>query len=123
LVAVIPLAVADAKQRPRDRALTCQVYLLSNSASARDALAYLETLVAAANEADLKARLGLPNAAPRITMLSVERVVVEASSADNVLSLSALVPLVLILMTITGAVYPAIDLTAGERERGTLEIL
>ncbi len=26
-------------------------------------------------------------------------------------------------MTITGAVYPAIDLTAGERERGTLEIL
>ena len=26
-------------------------------------------------------------------------------------------------MTITGAVYPAIDLTAGERERGTLEVL
>jgi len=39
------------------------------------------------------------------------------------LSLNALVPLVLILMTITGAVYPAIDLTAGERERGTLEPL
>jgi hypothetical protein len=29
----------------------------------------------------------------------------------------------LIIMTITGAVYPAIDLTAGERERGTLESL
>src|SRR5258708_10845727 len=26
-------------------------------------------------------------------------------------------------MTVTGAVYPAIDLTAGERERGTLEVL
>src|SRR5262245_54887994 len=26
-------------------------------------------------------------------------------------------------MTVTGAVYPAIDLTAGERERGTLEML
>ena len=39
------------------------------------------------------------------------------------ISLAALVPLILILMTITGAVYPAIDLTAGERERGTLEIL
>ena len=35
--------------------------------------------------------------------------------------LATLVPLVLVLMTITGAVYPAIDLTAGERERGTLE--
>jgi sodium transport system permease protein len=31
--------------------------------------------------------------------------------------------MILILMTITGAVYPAIDLTAGERERGTLETL
>uniref|UniRef100_A0A7C4QNE6 CPBP family intramembrane metalloprotease n=1 Tax=Schlesneria paludicola TaxID=360056 RepID=A0A7C4QNE6_9PLAN len=38
-------------------------------------------------------------------------------------SLASLVPLILLLMTITGAVYPAIDLTAGERERGTLETL
>jgi len=37
--------------------------------------------------------------------------------------LATLVPLVLVLMTITGAVYPAIDLTAGERERGTIEAL
>ena len=35
--------------------------------------------------------------------------------------LATIVPLVLVLMTITGAVYPAIDLTAGERERGTME--
>src|SRR5207253_2564793 len=38
-------------------------------------------------------------------------------------TLAALIPVILILMTITGAVYPAIDLTAGERERGTLEVL
>ena len=38
-------------------------------------------------------------------------------------SLAALIPLILVLMTVTGAVYPAIDLTAGERERGTLEML
>ncbi len=41
----------------------------------------------------------------------------------STLSLASLIPLILILMTITGAVYPAIDLTAGERERGTLEAL
>ena len=35
--------------------------------------------------------------------------------------LATVVPLILVLMTITGAVYPAIDLTAGERERGTIE--
>lgn len=45
----------------------------------------------------------------------------EATTGD--FSLATIVPLVLILMTVTGAVYPAIDLTAGERERGTLEAL
>ncbi len=39
------------------------------------------------------------------------------------ISMASLIPLILVLMTITGAVYPAIDLTAGERERGTLETL
>jgi len=37
--------------------------------------------------------------------------------------LATIVPLMLVLMTVTGAVYPAIDLTAGERERGTMEAL
>jgi ABC-2 type transport system permease protein/sodium transport system permease protein len=37
--------------------------------------------------------------------------------------LAKIAPVILILMTITGAIYPAIDLTAGERERGTLETL
>lgn len=41
----------------------------------------------------------------------------------QLVSMATLIPLILILMTITGAVYPAIDLTAGERERGTLESL
>ena len=42
---------------------------------------------------------------------------------DPMASLAGVLPLVLILMTITGAVYPAIDLTAGERERGTMEAM
>ncbi|MHC4695930.1 MAG: ABC transporter permease subunit/CPBP intramembrane protease [Planctomycetota bacterium] len=37
--------------------------------------------------------------------------------------LGQILPLILVLLTITGAIYPAIDLTAGERERGTLESL
>jgi sodium transport system permease protein len=37
--------------------------------------------------------------------------------------LGQILPVILVLMTITGAIYPAIDLTAGERERGTLETL
>ena len=45
------------------------------------------------------------------------------SKKSPAFSFGALIPLILILMTITGAVYPAIDLTAGERERGTMEAL
>ncbi len=56
--------------------------------------------------------------------LPAEQQVVTVGEAQRAAySLSALVPMMLILMTVTGAVYPAIDLTAGERERGTLETL
>jgi len=37
--------------------------------------------------------------------------------------LSKVLPLVVVVMTMLGAFYPAIDITAGERERGTLETL
>ena len=52
-------------------------------------------------------------------------VIASAIAGENSIasSLSSVIPLVLVLMTITGAVYPAIDLTAGERERGTMEAL
>lgn len=36
---------------------------------------------------------------------------------------SRLLPIVLLMMLMIGALYPAVDLTAGERERGTLETL
>ncbi len=51
---------------------------------------------------------------------SERRVVKSASGGSAALSL---LPLILLLMTVTGGVYPAIDLTAGERERNTLETL
>ncbi len=47
--------------------------------------------------------------------------VTDLSAPSSVLG--QILPLILVLMTITGAIYPAIDLTAGERERGTLESL
>ncbi len=53
----------------------------------------------------------------------VDIVVDEIGAEDEAPLLATIVPLVLVLMTITGAVYPAIDLTAGERERGTMESL
>jgi len=37
--------------------------------------------------------------------------------------IGAIIPYIIILMCMTGAMYPAVDLTAGEKERGTLETL
>ena len=45
------------------------------------------------------------------------------STGSTAMTIASVLPFVLLLMTVTGAVYPAIDLTAGERERGTLEPL
>lgn len=64
-----------------------------------------------------KARVGLPAAFDQ----PFEVTVTDVSTPSSVLG--QILPLILILMTITGAIYPAIDLTAGERERGTLESL
>lgn len=56
----------------------------------------------------------------RMATVTVQTV---AASGRGASPLVTFIPLVLVLMTMTGAVYPAIDLTAGERERGTMEIL
>lgn len=53
--------------------------------------------------------------------LTQERIQVLPEGGTSVLL--GFMPLVLLLMTVTGGVYPAIDLTAGERERDTLETL
>ena len=75
----------------------------------------------AVNDEALRERLragGLNTGVPA----GFETETVEAEGGGAV-SLATVVPLILLLMTATGAVYPAIDTTAGERERGTLETL
>ena len=37
--------------------------------------------------------------------------------------LAGIIPLLLVVLAVSGAIYPAVDLLAGERERGTLETL
>ena len=94
----------------------------TNHGFSQRAADYLRYCFRHANDFELQLRLrqvGLPTNA---TWMVTEDVIGESSSS-GLTSLAGLIPLVLVLMTITGAVYPAIDLTAGERERGTLETL
>lgn len=55
--------------------------------------------------------------------LPVEQSRTKLNVESNQSAVLGLLPLILLLMTVTGGVYPAIDLTAGERERNTLETL
>jgi sodium transport system permease protein len=109
---------------PPNQGLTLdwELVYISDSTYAREALRSVENLCAAANMAVLEARLHNAGVRGRPVAVELVRLPVENAESQSV-PLAALVPLVLILMTITGAVYPAIDLTAGERERGTLEVL
>jgi len=80
----------------------------------------IDALVGRVNDRMRQARLSAERLPPQFFAPFVVDEV-DLSSPPSILG--QILPLVLILMTITGAIYPAIDLTAGERERGTLETL
>jgi sodium transport system permease protein len=85
------------------------------------ALHYVESRLQAYNDAALNQQLEKLGVGATLPAATVRRPISFAGAPP--FSLAALIPLILVLMTVTGAVYPAIDLTAGERERGTLETL
>jgi sodium transport system permease protein len=100
----------------------CELVYRHDLAS-REALDFVERCLRARNDDLIARRLQTVGLAPAPLVVHYQRKPIRHGESGIGLSLAALVPLVLILMTITGAVYPAIDLTAGERERGTLETL
>ncbi len=99
-----------------------EVVYNEQSARSRNAARFLKGQLETYNRFIFQGRLmeaKLNSALP----LAVQERLVAVESKGGGMSLTAIIPLILVLMTITGAVYPAIDLTAGERERGTLETL
>jgi ABC-2 type transport system permease protein/sodium transport system permease protein len=107
-----------------DLAVDVEVWYREDWIASRDAVAYVDKYLTAANEKFLEARLKNLQVTQRAAPLRVIRKAVQGEeSTSGAVSITAVIPFILILMTVTGAVYPAIDLTAGERERGTLEVL
>ncbi len=103
------------------RPLKCEVMCLPDAAPSMEALQFFEQRFRAINEYTLITRLkeaGADSEPPIDFKLRETK-----PESPYVFPMATFIPLILILMTITGAVYPAIDLTAGERERGTLESL
>ncbi len=104
-------------------AARCELIYDSTSANGYEAAQIIRKAVDIANKEFLKQRLEQLGVDQRAVPVQTQIEELETDAATAAVSLTSVIPLILILMTITGAVYPAIDLTAGERERGTLEIL
>src|SRR5262245_5763198 len=100
---------------------TWELVYRAGSPTSEAAMHFVEARLNAVNAAALDAQLKQLGVTAVLEAPTTRRAI-EFTGAP-VFSLAALIPLVLVLMTVTGAVYPAIDLTAGERERGTLEML
>ncbi len=95
-----------------------EVRYRDRDAQSERALQLLERILAALNSEAVRLSVSPSYQAP--FRLQATPVALKSNYADL---LATMVPLVLVLMTMAGAVYPAIDLTAGERERGTMEAL
>ncbi|MEI8018487.1 MAG: ABC transporter permease subunit/CPBP intramembrane protease [Schlesneria sp.] len=94
----------------------------SSSPYSLDARRMVEDRLRAVNEFVIGERLRELDPTFRIPITCSPKPISTVDSGPQ-FTMASLIPLILILMTVTGTVYPAIDLTAGERERGTLEAL
>ena len=101
---------------------TFELCYRSSSAFSLDARRFVEDRMRAVNDMVIAERMREHNPPFEIPVGLTPKAVASEEMASS-FSMATLIPLILILMTVTGAVYPAIDLTAGERERGTLEAL
>jgi ABC-2 type transport system permease protein/sodium transport system permease protein len=107
----------------KDLAVDIELVYLRDGMLGTQAADYLRRQLAVYTDIFQGHRLARLGVSQRAAAVAARVVPIEGAQTGPAVSLVTLVPLILILMTITGAVYPAIDLTAGERERGTLEIL
>ncbi|MCH2209822.1 MAG: ABC transporter permease subunit [Fuerstiella sp.] len=99
-----------------------RVQLLQNKSSSRsrDLYDYIARRLTAAN---IELIEGWAQEKGQKLPVPIEQSRVLLEPAQEPSTVLGLLPLILLLMTVTGGVYPAIDLTAGERERNTMETL
>lgn len=100
------------------------IYFDSVREDSLEAQSRLERLVAAYREtlvSDRERRLGLVPGFARGLDVRSTNVAHEARRSGQILGL--FLPFILVTMSLLGGFYPAIDITAGEKERGTMQTL
>ena len=111
-------AVADERQA------TVTVLYTRRFDRSMEALDRLRPVLEAVNTRALTLRLEARQLDPAFAApVKLEAVDLDFQKDLGPLIASRLLPVVLLMMLFIGALYPAVDLTAGEKERGTLETL
>ena len=114
----------DAVVAARDGTATARIYLYEGDLKSGFAADRLEKFFRDLGERTVRERLqarALP--ASLADPMRVERQNVAPPEKVSGAVLGGLIPYFVILFCLTGAMYPAIDLTAGEKERGTMETI
>lgn len=124
VAAIVDAPEGSTRAVAEDRQATVTVLYTKRFDRSMEALERLRPVLEAVNARALTLRLEARQLDPSFAT----PVKLEASDLDfqqdlGPLIASRLLPVVLLMMLFIGALYPAVDLTAGEKERGTLETL
>lgn len=103
---------------------TVMIYYYSGELRSRMAVRELEDALEEYTNQQLRERLAGRGVSPRLlTLFKTEGENVATAERVSGAVLGGLIFYLIALMSLTGAMYPAIDLTAGEKERGTIEAI
>lgn len=101
-----------------------EVFQKSSNLDSAGALQKITSLVTAFNQEQSVERLAQKNISPQILTSIIPRITDIATAQERGgLVLSLLLPMFIVLFAIIGGMYIAIDVSAGEKERKTLEAL
>jgi sodium transport system permease protein len=101
-----------------------KIYYYSTEMRSESAVSRLEEILRNYRNSVVEKRLGTRGLSPAILKpVAAERENVAAAEKVGGMRLAGLIPYFLVILCLIGAMHPAMDLTAGEKERGTLETI
>lgn len=118
------LATDGSSGAPDSGALTVKIYHYQNELRSTFALRSLQKILGDYRDQVVKQRLTARQLSPALLapFTTTDQNVAPPEKVGGTV-LGGLLPYFIIILSLTGALYPAIDLTAGEKERGTIETI
>jgi len=103
---------------------TVRIYVYGGEIKSSFGAQPIEQFFRQLSDATLNERLAAHNFPARLLRpFEIQRTNVAPPAKVSGNLIGSIIPYLLILMCMTGAIYPSVDLTAGEKERGTMETL